>query len=198
MLLLSAGRFIETFFYNCVSKVMTNKIQIETERLLLREYDEADWEAVHNYAQKADILIYEAWGPNTETETKNFINTVLEDQAKQPRNSFDLAIILKAEEKLIGGCRFWFTNAEPCEGNIGYIINPGYWKNGYASEATNALTNYISTSYNIKIVNAACDVLNIASQRVLEKCGFELISTIEKHIEMKGRYRDTYIYERLI
>lgn len=177
---------------------MANReIRIETERLLLREYNGSDWEAVHDYAQNADILIYEAWGPNSETDTKQFIKTAVEDQIVQNRTSFDLAIILKKEEKLIGGCRFWFTNTKPDEIYIGYILNPLYWKNGYAGEAVKALIDHITES-KIKSIKATCDVLNIASQNVLEKCAFKLTSTIEKDIKMKGRYRDTHVYEKLI
>ena len=173
------------------------KIRIETERLLLREYNGSDWEAVHDYAQNGDILTYEAWGPNSEAETKQFIKTAVEDQIVQNRTNFDLAIILKKERKLIGGCRFWFTNVKRDEVYIGYIINPLYWKNGYATEAAQALIDYTTTSSKITRIKATCDVLNIASQRVLEKCGFKLISTIEKDFKMKGRYRDTYVYEKL-
>jgi ribosomal-protein-alanine N-acetyltransferase len=171
-------------------------IRIETERLLLREYVGADWEAVHEYAQQGDILIYEAWGPNTEADTKGFIKTILEDQISLDRTAFDLAIILKKEKKLIGGCRFWFINTELNKGSVGYIINPDHWKNGYASEATNALINYMAASSKLKTVEATCDVLNIASQRVLEKCGFVKQRVIEKDIKMKGRFRDTYVYEK--
>jgi ribosomal-protein-alanine N-acetyltransferase len=174
------------------------KVLIETERLTLRELYGSDWLAVHEYAQNADILIYEAWGPNSEADTKQFIKTAVEDQIVQSRTSFDLAIILKKEQKLIGGCRFWFSNVKRDEVYIGYIINPLYWKNGYATEAAQALIDYTTVSSKIKSVNATCDVLNIASQKVLGKCGFKLISTIEKDFKMKGRYRDTYVYEKLI
>jgi ribosomal-protein-alanine N-acetyltransferase len=178
---------------------MTNrKVLIETERLTLREFKGPDWQAVHDYAQNADILIYEAWGPNSETDTKQFIKTAVEDQIVQNRTSFDLAIILKKEVKLIGGCRFWFSNAKQDEVNIGYIINPLFWENGYATEAARGLIDYTTASSKIKRVKATCDVLNIASQKVLEKCGFKLKSTIDKDIKMKGRYRDTYVYERLV
>ncbi len=178
---------------------MTNrKVLIETERLTLREFKGSDWQAVHDYAKNGNILLYEAWGPNSEADTKQFIKTALEDQIVQNRSNFDLAVILKKERKLIGGCRFWFTNTSQDEVYVGYIINPLYWKNGYATETTKALIDYTTASLKIKSIKATCDILNIASQNVLEKCGFKLNRTIEKDFKMKGRYRDTYVYEKLI
>ncbi len=178
--------------------MMNRKVLMETERLTLREFKGGDWQAVHDYAKNEDILIYEAWGPNNETDTKQFIRTALEDQIVLNRISFDLAIILKKERKLIGGCRFWFTDFKRDEIYIGYILNPLYWKNGYAGEAVRALIDYTSTSSKMTRIKATCDVLNFASQKVLEKCGFELIRTIERDFKMKGRYRDTHVYEKLV
>ncbi|WP_052496401.1 GNAT family N-acetyltransferase [Pedobacter lusitanus] len=170
--------------------------RIETERLILREYQEADWEAVHEYAKLEEILIYENWGPNSEADTIEFIETVMESRNAIPRVSFELAIILKEEEMLIGGCGFRFDTAEKSKGNLGYIINPAYWRSGYATEATKALIEFAAGKLNVKTVEATCDVLNLASQAVLKKCGFFRVKLIKKDIEMKGRFRDTFVYEK--
>jgi len=171
-------------------------IWIETERLILREYIASDWEMIHGYAQQEGILIYENWGPNSETDTKEFIANVLELNQASPRTSFELAIVLKEEALLIGGCGFRFDTKEAHKGNLGYIINPLYWRNGYAAEATNALIRYAAEELAVKTIEATCDVLNLASQAVLKRCGFFRIRLIKKHFEMKGRMRDTFVYER--
>lgn len=177
---------------------MIDEIKFESERLLFRDYHVSDWEAIHDYAQKEDILIYEAWGPNDEMATRDFIKTVHENRVAQPRISFDFAIILKEEKKLIGGCHFEYITENKTEGSIGYIMHPNYWKMGYAAESTNALIGYMATLSNLSIIKATCDVLNKVSQRVLEKCDFKLKNKIEQDFLMKGRYRDTYVYEKLL
>jgi len=171
-------------------------IWIETERLILREYVTSDWEAVHEYAKQEEILIYENWGPNSEADTKEFIANVIAAEKVVPRTSFELAIVLKEEDRLIGGCGFRFGTKEAHKGNLGYIINPLYWRTGYAVEATNALIRYAATELEVKIIDATCDVLNLASQAVLKHCGFFRIRLIKKDFEMKGRIRDTFVYER--
>ncbi|MBB6497905.1 GNAT family N-acetyltransferase [Pedobacter cryoconitis] len=169
-------------------------IWIETERLILREYVVSDWEAVHEYAKQEDILIYENWGPNSEADTKEFIENVIKSKKAIPRVSFELAIVFKKEDKLIGGCGFRFDTKEEHKGNLGYIINPLYWRAGYAVEATKALIQYARAELEVKTINATCDVLNIASQAVLKHCGFSRIGLIRKDIEMKGRVRDTFVF----
>lgn len=172
------------------------KIRIETERLILREYIASDWEAVHEYAKQEEILVYENWGPNSEADTKEFIDNILESKNAIPRTSFELAIVLKEEDRLIGGCGFRLDTKKEHKGNLGYIINPLYWRNGYAAEATNALIQYVAAELHVKTIDATCDVLNIASQAVLKHCGFFRIRLIKKDFEMKGRLRDTFVYER--
>ncbi|MGY0038205.1 GNAT family N-acetyltransferase [Pedobacter sp. NJ-S-72] len=105
-------------------------------------------------------------------------------------------MVLKEEDRLIGGCGFRFDIQEEQKGNLGYIINPQYWRSGYAVEATKALIQYAATELGVKTIDATCDILNLASQAVLKHCGFFRIRLIKKDFEMKGRFRDTFVYEK--
>ncbi len=166
---------------------------IETKRLLITEFEKKDWKAVHEYACRADILIYEIWGPNTVADTQAFIERAIAARQVQPRMLYEFAIFLKEEKKLIGGCTFR-KKANLEEGTIGYIIHPDHWQQGYATEAVQGLTHYIKTDLNIHRIEATCDTRNIASQKVLEKCGFQQKNYIKDHFEMKGTMRDTFLY----
>ena len=42
---------------------------LETERLVLREITERDFDAVHAYASDLEVVQYVPWGPNTESRT---------------------------------------------------------------------------------------------------------------------------------
>jgi RimJ/RimL family protein N-acetyltransferase len=48
-------------------------MEIETTRLMLRNYRTEDWERVHIYGADPIFSRYEAWGPNTPEDTKKFI-----------------------------------------------------------------------------------------------------------------------------
>ncbi len=173
-------------------------VKIETKRLILREYKESDWKAVHLYGQQENILIYEAWGPNSEEQTKAFIEKSINERKENPRKAFELCVTLKYDGKLIGGCGFRIKKENRIRGDFGYIINPDFWNKGFATEASKGLLDYMIKQYNITEIEATCDILNLQSQRVLEKCGLQKIKEIKNEIEMKGRFRDTYLYERII
>ena len=55
---------------------------------------------------------------------------------------------------------------------IGYGLNPEHWGRGYATEALRALLPHWRASPGVRRVSAATSVSNVASARVLEKCGF--------------------------
>ena len=57
---------------------------------------------------------------------------------------------------------------------IGYGINDKYQNNGYATEAVKAVLEWAFTDPKVTVIEAETDAGNIASKRVLEKCGFVL------------------------
>ena len=91
-------------------------LPIETDRLSLRDFVEGDWRAVHSYASDAEVARYMDWGPNDEAQTQGYITYVLAGQRKDPRLSFELAVTLRADGRLIGGCGFHVSNQHDREG----------------------------------------------------------------------------------
>ena len=173
-------------------------ISIKTNRLILREYREGDWESVHQYAQQEKILIYEDWGPNSEDQTKEFVRKAVEDSKQIQRKTFELGITLKNTKELIGGCSFRIKKDNINRGDFGYIINPLYWNKGFATEASEGLLAFMISNHGITQIEATCDVLNLASKRVLEKCGMKAKKEFTNAINSKGRIRTSFYFEKII
>ena len=57
---------------------------------------------------------------------------------------------------------------------IGYGISEKYQNNGYATEAVKAVLEWALNNPNVTAIEAETDSENVASKRVLEKCGFIL------------------------
>ena len=171
-------------------------IYIESKQLLIREMQEEDFDSIHAYASNEDILIYEVWGPNSESDTHEFIKLAKSAQEDSPRTVFELVVELKATKKVIGGFGLRILKGNRLKANFGYIIHPDYWNKGFAKEACKLGINYLTKKYGIQTLVATCDVNNLASKRVLEKCGMHLIKRLDQHIRMKGRLRDTFYFER--
>ena len=165
-----------------------------TERLLLRDLMEADWHSVHWYASDPEVVRYMNWGPNTEEETKGFIQRALAGQKEKPRRNYTVAIVLRDENKLIGGCSICVSNPDNREGWIGYCLNRYFWGKGYATETANGLVDFGFDKLSLHRIFATCDPANTASAHVLEKIGMEREGRLREHTWARGKWRDSLLY----
>jgi RimJ/RimL family protein N-acetyltransferase len=58
------------------------------------------------------------------------------------------------------------------EPSIGYWLGKDHWNNGYATEAAQAMIDAVFTLTGAHAIEAGARLINPASRRVLEKCGF--------------------------
>ncbi|MBE9208863.1 GNAT family N-acetyltransferase [Nostoc sp. LEGE 06077] len=90
-------------------------------------------------------------------------------------------IIHQAENALIGHVMVKVipdsTGSPSGSLEIGYYVASSYRQQGYASEATKAVIDWALSQPSVQSVTAGCDRDNIASQRVLEKVGMQLIES---------------------
>jgi len=71
----------------------------------------------------------------------------------------------------IGACGYGMREETTPE--IGYWIGEPFWGRDYATEAVRAMIDHAFTATDVEALAAGCRVTNLASRRVLEKCGFQ-------------------------
>lgn len=168
------------------------QFRLTTPRLVLRDFVEADWKAVHEYASDAEVVRDMIWGPNTEAQTREFIGIALEQQRRRPREQYGLAI--QFEERLVGACRLEVQDAAKKEADLGYVLNRAWWKRGIATEAARGLLKFGFEELKLHRIWATCAPENAASIRVLEKIGMQREGRMREHQLIKGRWRDSLLY----
>jgi len=80
---------------------------------------------------------------------------------------------------------------------IGYFIGEPYWNKGVASIAVNLLTEYGFNKLGMVRIHAGVFEYNMASMRVLEKCGFEKEGVYKKAVFKKNRIWDEVRYSKI-
>ena len=70
-------------------------MQLETSHLILRDHQFEDWIDIHEYAKDSEFSKYDAWGPNSEQDSKDFVQRTILDTLTIPRFKFDLAVVEK-------------------------------------------------------------------------------------------------------
>ncbi|MEL6253817.1 MAG: GNAT family N-acetyltransferase [Bacteroidota bacterium] len=174
---------------------MAGEVIFETQRLLIREYLLSDLDAIHEYASKSEVVQYQNWGPNRLQDTRQFLAEVMSWPKQFPRMSYGFCIASKVDNSCMGGCGIYLNKEGQNKAKIGYILNPIFWDQGFTTEAIQELARYAKEQLQIELIEATCDVRNIASKRVLEKSGFELMCLLENHYLQKGIMRDSYLFK---
>jgi RimJ/RimL family protein N-acetyltransferase len=111
------------------------------------------------------------------------------------RKSF---IIEKKDGSKIGFItHFYVLHPASRQLEIGYSLVPTERGNGYCTEATRLMVDYLFLAKDTMRIQAQTDPGNIASHKVLEKAGFMKEGTLRKSFFMRGEWRDAYIYSIL-
>lgn len=173
---------------------MSDGVIIRTERLVLREFRPDDWESVHEYAVDPDVFHYMPWGPNSEDETRAFICRAMDARKEDPRLSFELAITLAENGRLIGGGGIRADDESFRSANMGYCLRRDAWGAGLGTESAVALISYGFEKLGVHRIWATCDSGNVRSARVLEKSGMRLEGTRRDDTWVRERWRSTHIF----
>lgn len=171
-------------------------MKIETERLILRDFVPDDWKRVLEYQTDPLYLRYYEWKVEDRTpeSVKEFVGWFLDHQRQNPRIKFQLAVILKSNDLLIGNCGFRMDKANAPEGDVGYELDPKYWNYGYATEVAHAMVDFGFTNFGVHRVWSWCVADNLSSAHVLEKLGMKLEGRLREKEFYKGKWWDTLMY----
>jgi RimJ/RimL family protein N-acetyltransferase len=170
--------------------------QIETDRLILRDFRLEDTEAVHAYGSDPEVVQYMPWGPNSPQDTAAFMARVLEQQATWPRLDLGLAVELKGERQVVGSIALHLRDIPNATVEMGYVLRRDLWGQGLVSEAAEAMMA-LGFSLGLHRIYATCDVRNVGSYRVMEKLGMRREGVLLKDRRIRGVWRDTYVYALL-
>ena len=147
-----------------------NETILETKRLLLRKWTDADCDALFEILRDTEVVRYLADGkPFSMEKVKEFLAWA---ESYERENGFcRWKIIEKSSGEIIGSCGFARPHGTE-EIELGYLFAKNRWGRGYATEIAAAASDYGFKKLGFREIIAMTDVENTASQRVLEKIGF--------------------------
>jgi RimJ/RimL family protein N-acetyltransferase len=145
-----------------------------SERLVLRAPEQADAHAIAHLANNINVAskVSRMPHPYTATDADNFVARA----ASGAMGKCVYAITRIETRDFIGCCAL----AEQPGGHgleIGYWLGEAFWNNGYATEAAQTLIDFGFRNFEVDFIDARVRVMNIASRRVIQKCGFQFQGT---------------------
>jgi ribosomal-protein-alanine N-acetyltransferase len=144
---------------------------LETERLLLRRFREADRDTVARWNAHPDFTRHLA-GPQTREASDAAFDRW---QQHWKDHGFGLLGVVDRESgALIGRAGPSFHRAWPEDPEIGWALDPAWWGRGLATEGGAACVRWAFDGLGFGRVVSITTEENLASRRVMAKLGFEL------------------------
>jgi len=162
------------------------------QRFILREWRLSDKESLAEHADNIGI-----WNcvrdyfphPYTIKDGEEFITMVM----GKPKPAVDLAI--EIEGRAVGGVGIVLQqDVERVGAEIGYWLGERYWNRGVMTDVIKKMVEYSFANFHIQKLYATIFDFNIASQRVLEKAGFEKEAVLKQAAIKNDKIIDLHYY----
>ena len=148
---------------------------IETERLILRPFQQSDLDDFYEYASVEGVGEMAGWKHHENKEKSQSILDLFITEDKT------FAIVLKENNKVIGslgvdeyGMEQALSEFFDYQGReIGYVLSKDYWGKGLMPEAVKAVIDYLFHIQNLDFLTCGYYEFNNQSKKVQEKCGFK-------------------------
>lgn len=151
---------------------------LQTSRLKLRQVREDDAQSIFEYARNPNVLRYTT--AETPRELADTIPFVM-GAAHRPADKYAWGMCLKNSDQVFGVIEF---GVKGNVGSIDYGMSEEFWNQGLMTEAVQSVLNWAFAAHpNMAQVRTAAMTVNIASRRVMEKCGMRHVETVREHIK---------------
>jgi RimJ/RimL family protein N-acetyltransferase len=148
-------------------------VELETARLRLRPFDDADLDALCRITADTDVMQYIGEGrPLTREETAANLSSII--GAFRRRGFGRWAMVEKASGALLGYCGLARPTGSPYV-ELVYMLDRPAWGRGLATEASAAVLRYGFEELRQERVYAFTMPGNARSRRVLERLGMEYL-----------------------
>lgn len=177
-------------------------LPITTPRLTIREVREGDGKAIYD-AKKESLDDLKPWMGWAQCEKDDLSVEEGEVTCRKKAADFlrrDELMMLAFDKKsgeLVGCTGFHNIDWDIPRLEIGFWVRSSRSGKGFATEITKALSLYAFKALGANCVGITHSVGNMASQKVIEKCGFEYEGTLRRDTKVGDKLYDSMFYSLL-
>ncbi len=170
---------------------------LESARLLLRELTPEDAPALFHLRTNEEVMKYV---PRTKPANIEEVYALIEEikQGTLRAENLGWAItLIEAPDVLIGFIGFPHFDFPNFRAEVGYMLAPGFWAKGIASEALGMINKFGFEKLGLHSLYGVVDPGNLASAKVLVKQGYLKEAHFKEDFYYEGKFLDSVIYSLL-
>lgn len=167
----------------------SNFLPIETERLILRNFELTDLDAVMSYYNEPDVQRYLDWKVRDKGECRQALDIMhTQVSLQRPGDTLSRAIVRKDNNVLIGQVSLRWADATAGQGELRFAMHPKFRGRGYATEAVKAMLDLAFDHFHIHRVFARLDARNNRSVKLMHRIGMRLEAHYREHALFQGEW----------
>lgn len=171
---------------------------LQTERLLLRPFVDADLDALCVIDGDPTTARYLYSAPRSRAEVRvSLARRRKMTSIEREGDAIRLAAVLRDDGTLVGDVSLHYRSREHRMAEIGFVLHPEHHGRGYAFEAVSALVGLGFESLGLHRIIGRCDPRNVPSARLMERLGMRLEATFRESEFIKGEWCDELVYAML-
>jgi len=172
-------------------------VEINTQRLLIRNLATADLEDFYVYRSNPGVTKYQGFDVMNRKQAKTFIENQMIKNFGIPGDWVQYAITIKERDKLIGDCAIRLLEEDIRIAENGITISPEYQRNGYAKEAMLGIMKWLFEEKKVHRIVEVVDVENLGSIKLMESLNFRREAYFVENIFFNGKWGSEYLYAML-
>lgn len=175
--------------------------QVVGETIYLRPPKDADWQAWAELRRiSGDFLMpWEPTWPRDALSRPAYRRRLRHyGDAWRKQTAYSFFIFRRSDDALLGGISLSnIRRGITQSGTLGYWIGKPYARQGIMTEALRRVLSFAFEDLGLHRVTAACLPANVASRRLLEKCGFRQEGYATKYLKINGVWSDHALFAML-
>lgn len=173
-------------------------LPLSTERLHLRAFHPADFEALYAFHSRPEVVRYVPFEARSRDSMAAALDLKVAGTAlRQDGDHLDLAVTLAGGGALVGDVLLGLHAVEHASVEVGYVFHPAFAGQGYATEAVRAALTLAFAGLGAHRVFARVDARNGSSRALCERLGMRLEAQLVENEWFKGEWSSEWNYALL-
>ena len=170
-------------------------LPIETERLILRRYEDRDVGDIVEYSREADFWLARSldWTLTSES-VRAYFEAQRDLQPEEFPQWMNLMMELRGDRKAVGCVGIGVTNKEQGQASIGWMLSCRYQRQGLATEAAQALLDFGFNSMGLHRIFARTGRANTRSWLLMERLGMRREAHFRQSDKVRDEWSDEFVY----
>lgn len=167
---------------------MPGSVYLQNDTLTLQTIEEADLPFLRDLINDPAVRRFLPTRPprNLEQEHEFYDTVVCSDDS--------VTLLICVDDEPAGTVGLGPTNGPDGSADLGLLLAPDFWNEGYGTAAARLITDYAFREQRLHRVTAEVIAGNDASRRIWEKLGYRQEATHKEAAFRDGEYTDVYLY----